>query len=315
MESLTLAQRKLSRNELMTGVGGSFLVHVLAVVVAFISTWAMPHKAIKPPFCTVNLVSLQDPGTGASEKKGNPSAAEEPRVADSARPQAKTSGKSRAVLPVKRLHLDEAARKEDAPIRKIEPKEAPRFDQTPQSMAAIEKNLDKLIKKPKPVERTSPPAEKAPESKARAAAPEASASPPDKAGAGASDAARGAPSGAPEGGSRGAAQGSTAGSPEGSTAVSALVNLYGDRVRQKIEGEWRLINDQSISGLKTVVEVQIRKNGEVINVQVVRASGNSMFDEAAVRAVRKAAPLPAVPEIIAQSSTKLVLTFLPGSVS
>jgi outer membrane biosynthesis protein TonB len=40
-----------------------------------------------------------------------------------------------------------------------------------------------------------------------------------------------------------------------------------------------------------------------------------MFDDAAKRAVQKAAPLPAVPEIIVQPSTKLILTFLPGSIS
>ena len=76
-----------------------------------------------------------------------------------------------------------------------------------------------------------------------------------------------------------------------------------------------MANDQGISGLKAVVEVQIRKTGEIINVRVMTKSGNELFDEAAVRAVNKAAPLPPVPEAILQSSTKLILTFMPGRVS
>ena len=128
--------------------------------------------------------------------------------------------------------------------------------------------------------------------------------------AGTVSAGRGTPSGAAEGGATGTIQGSTSGRPEGSS-----VGLYGDKVREAVQREWRQVNDQGMPGLKAVLEVQIKKNGELVGIQVVKPSGNAIFDDAAKRAVLKAAPLPAVPEVIVQPSTKLILTFLSGRIS
>ena len=315
MESLQLAQRRIPKADLAAGIGVSFLVHVLAFSAAFIAAWIMPHKPIKPPFCTVDLVSLKDIGMGDTEPKGNPKAPEEALNSGATRSSGKTVEKSSPVMPVKRLHLDDTSRNEEAPIKKIEPREVPKFEETPQDLASIEKNLDKLITKPKVVPRTTVPVEAPSVGTAKPAAQEPAAGRPGGSPSTSEHVARGTPNGAAEGGSRGATQGSTAGSPEGSSAVSALVGLYGEKVRSVIEREWRLVNDQGIGGLKTVVEVQIRKSGEVVSIQVVKTSGNSNFDESAVRAVQKASPLPAVPEVIVQPSTKLILTFLPGRVS
>ena len=38
----------------------------------------------------------------------------------------------------------------------------------------------------------------------------------------------------------------------------------------------------------TVVEVQVKKTGEVIGVRLKQRSGNDLFDDAAVRAVNRA---------------------------
>lgn len=322
MESLTLSPRRIPKNDLVAGIGGSFLVHVLLFSAAFIGAWVLPRQPIKPPYCTVNLVSLQDIGTGTTAPKGSPKAPDEARVTESATPAAKATGRSQPAVPVKRLQLDEPSRKHEAPvIKKIEPKEAPKIAEAPQSLAAIEKNLDKLIAKPKVTPRTSTAIEQMPAGQEKPAAvnrPTAQ-EPPEKSPKGAhrGDAAvRGSPTGSAEGGARGAVQGSTSGSPEGSTAVNALAGMYGEKVREKIQREWRLVNDQGIAGLRTVIEVQIRKSGEVLSSQVVKTSGNSMFDDSAVRAVHRAAPMPPVPEVMVQSPIqKLILTFQPGRVS
>jgi len=317
METLTLGRYRLKRNELLTGIGGSFMVHLLGVAVAFVATLAMPHKAIQPPFCTVNLVSLRDVGTGNSEPKGDPKAPEAAKVSEAPRPSARISDKSEPVVPVKRLQLDDSSRREEATIKKIEPREAPKIAEAPQNLAAIEKDLDKLIPKPKVVPRTSSASESATESppKSSAQEPPAAARQTHANQAATENAGRGTPTGVVEGGAKGNTQGSTSGSPEGSSAASALVGLYAEKVRDAVQREWRLINDQGLSGLKAVLEVQIKKNGELINIQVVKPSGNAMFDDSAKRAVLKAAPLPAVPEMLAQPNTKLILTFLPGSIS
>lgn len=313
MEPLSLGPRRLPAGDLLTGLGGSFLVHVLIACVAFVGAWVLPRQPLKPPYCSVNLVSLQDIGMGASEPKGNPQAPDRPAAAEAPRSAGKASDRSGPAVPVKRLRLDETSKRDDVPIKKIEPKEAPKFADTPQNLSSIEKNLDKLIAKPKVVPKTTAAIEQESPSKSAAAA-EPGGGRPGKAAQGKENVQRGTPTGSADAGAKGTAQGSTVGSPDGSSAASALANMYGERVRDAIQREWRLISDQGIGGLKAVVEVQIRKTGEIINIKVVKTSGNSVFDESAVRAVQRAA-LPAVPEVLVQASTKLILTFVPGRVS
>lgn len=315
MEPLTLDRRKMTRGELLLGMGGSFLVHFVVFASAIIAVWTMPRKPAIPPFCTVNLVSLKDIGSGASEPKGNPkAAADDVKTSDAPKRAVKSTDKGAAAVPVKRLQLDESPRRQEVPIKKLEAKEAPRVAETPHNLASVEKNLDKLITKPKAVPRSSTEIQQEPSSKPAASQPQAS-SRPGKTAPGADNTAHGSPTGAADAGAKGTTVGSTAGTPEGSAVNSALIGLYGEKVREVIQREWRLINDQGLGGLKAVVEVQIRKNGEIVQIQVVKPSGNPMFDDSVLRAVRKAAPLPAVPEVIVQSSTKLILTFKPGQVS
>ena len=45
------------------------------------------------------------------------------------------------------------------------------------------------------------------------------------------------------------------------------------------------------SSWKTVIYFSVRRSGEVSNLQIARASGHSATDEAALSAVKRAAPL------------------------
>ena len=47
MESLAFAEKKIPRKELVTGIGASFLVHVLVFSSAFILAWVMPHTTFE----------------------------------------------------------------------------------------------------------------------------------------------------------------------------------------------------------------------------------------------------------------------------
>jgi len=315
MESLAFAGRKVPRKDLITGIGTSFLVHFLVFSAAFIWAWVMPHKPLQPPYCTVNLVSLKDIGMGMAEPKGSPKAAEEAVVSQDVRSSGRASGKSEPVAPIKRLTVDDSVKKSEAQIKKIEPKEVPAEPEKTQGLEAIEKNLDKLVAKPKAVPHTSSPAaeQAAPQPKNQVQA--APAPEPAKSRQGREKPGRGTPNGAVEAGSLGTTHGSTSGTPEGSSATNQLANMYGLQVIQKIQSEWRLANEQGVGGLKTVVEVQIKKTGEIIGIRLRERSGNDLFDEAAMRAVNRAAPLPPVPEAIAQQSTTLILKFRPGQVS
>jgi TonB family protein len=312
MESLALAERKVPKKELATGIAASLLVHVMLFSSAFIFTWMMPHKPLQPPYCTVNLVSFKDLGTGTSEPKGSPKAPEEAQVSEKVKSSGRAVAKSEQVAPIKRLAVDEAIKRPETQIKKIEPKEVPAEPEKPQGLEAIEKNLDKLVNKPKVIPHTPPAAAVQAESQ-----PKRPATPPATAAnqPGSQKLTRGTPVGAAEAGNLGTTHGSVAGSPEGSTATNQLANMYGLQVIQKIQSEWRLVNEQGVSSLKAVVEVQIKRTGEVVGIRVREKSGDELFDEAAVRAVNRAAPLPPVPEAIVQNSTILILKFRPGQVS
>jgi len=313
MESLALAEKKIPRKDLVTGIGTSFLVHVLVFSSAFIWAWVMPNTPLKPPYCTVNLVSLKDLGMGSSERKGSPKAAEEAVASENLTSSARTSRKSEPVAPIKRLAVDEAVTRPETQIKKIEPKEVPIAPEKPQSLEAIEKNLDKLIAKPKVIPHTSSAAAELAEPQPKTAAHPAQAPAPAKNQPGNEKVARGTPTGTAEGGSKGAEQGSTVGSSDGSGAISAASQLYYERVRNAIGQEWKL-PDQNVGSLETRVFLVVSRNGQVLSLQIEKTSGNSLFDEAAVRAIRKA-DIPAMPPVLDRSKQDFKIRFSPQGVS
>ena len=313
MESLALAEKKIPRKDMVAGIGTSFLVHILVFSSAFIWAWVMPHTPLKPPYCTVNLVSLKDLGMGSSEPKGSPKAAEEAAVSEKLTSSARTSRKSEPVAPIKRLAVDEPVTRPETQIKKIEPKEVPIAAEKPQSLEAIEKNLDKLIAKPKVIPHTSSAAADVAEPQPKTAAPPTQGQAPAKNQPGSEKVARGTPTGTVEGGATGAAKGSTVGSPDGSGAISAASQLYYERVRNAIGQEWKL-PDQNVGSLETRVFLVVSRNGEVLSLQIEKASGNSLFDEAAVRAIRKA-DIPAMPPALDRSKQDFKIRFSPQGVS
>jgi len=304
MEPLTLAQKRTPRKDLVAGIGTSVVVHVLVFSSAFIWALVMPHKPFKPPYCTVNLVSLKDLGAGSSEPKGSPKAAEETDVPKNVSNSDKPRQKSEPVAPIKRLAVDDAAVKPESQIRKIEPKEVPVLPAKPQNLEAIEKNLDKLIEKPKEVPHTSAASPQQAEPQVRT---------PARNQPGTENVARGTPAGTAEGGAKGAVQGSALGSPDGSGAVFAAEQLYYERVKSAIRQEFKL-PDQNIGKLETSAIIVVSRNGEVIGLQIEKSSGNSLLDAAAVRAIQNAS-IPAMPAALERPKQDFRLKFNSRGVS
>lgn len=62
-------------------------------------------------------------------------------------------------------------------------------------------------------------------------------------------------------------------------------------IRQKVSRNWNRPAGTTV-GLKCTVRVRLAPGGEVLQAQVVRSSGNAVFDRSVENAVYKAAPLP-----------------------
>jgi len=317
MECIALSERRLSRAEFAAGLSGSLVVHALVLAAALLSAWISPSKAIQTPYLSVNLVSLQDLGPGFSGARKSSAESSSASVKNQDAP--KSSGAARSssspVVPVKRLKMDEPAVKADPEIKRLQSSEAPKLAESKPNAVAVEKSLDKLIAKPKlqpkpaPIEQTQ-----GEESEKRIGGRERA----DQDGSD-DDAkpARNATSGRAGGqGCGGGAEGSPSGSVEGSGRVaSALLGMYGNRVKEAISREWAMPDVAKPQGLEARLIVVVSRDGKVLDLRIEKSSGNSLFDDSAVRAVRRASPLPALPPVIAEPRMELAIRFRPEGLS
>ena len=317
MESLDLLPRKLSREDVLTGVGGSFLVHALVITLAIIGPFTSSKTMIANPFWTVNLVTMQDIGMG---KDAPPQGMTAKRVAgpknqEDQKNSSADRAKSGPLVPVKRLQLDEPATRTESEIKKMEAPEVPKFAANAQSAAAVEKSLDKLIPKPKTPERAQP-VQGFKEGSDKGVA--AASTTDKKDGQGASEGGQSGQKGVTgnrEGVAKGAGEKGTqqAGPPGGADGaqVGLARRLYYTEIWNAIRRQWALPEFLKAQKLETVLVIVVRRDGKVLDLRVEKSSGNEIYDESARRAVRKAEPLPAFPAIYSPAQEEIGLRFRP----
>lgn len=76
---------------------------------------------------------------------------------------------------------------------------------------------------------------------------------------------------------------------------AATIDQYKIRIKEKITRQWR-IPLSSPAGIRCEIMVRLLPGGEVADVQIVKRSGDSAFDQSVVDAVKNASPLP-VPSV------------------
>ena len=104
----------------------------------------------------------------------------------------------------------------------------------------------------------------------------------------------------------------TAGSASqpGTVEMDAQMRAYYAMIWSRIKGMWAL--PQGIlpgEVLETVIDLTILRNGAVTQVNFEKRSGNSYFDESAMKAIRKASPLPPLPAWIGGNSLGIGIRF------
>jgi colicin import membrane protein len=100
-----------------------------------------------------------------------------------------------------------------------------------------------------------------------------------------------------------------AGQP-GSVEMDAQMRDYYAMIWSRIKGQWAL--PQGIlrgEVLEAVIDVTILRSGAVTEVNFEKRSGNSYFDESAMKAIRKASPLPPLPAWVGESSIGVGIRF------
>jgi TonB family protein len=96
----------------------------------------------------------------------------------------------------------------------------------------------------------------------------------------------------------------------GDSEINRKMNQYYARIWARIKNQWIL--PQSIlqrGNIEAVVHARILRSGAVTELSFEKRSGNRYFDESVMRAVRKAHPLPPLPEWIRDGSIEIGIRF------
>ncbi len=92
--------------------------------------------------------------------------------------------------------------------------------------------------------------------------------------------------------------------------INTKMKMYYASIWARIKNQWAL--PQSImprESIEAVIDVKISRSGAVSDISFEKKSGNRYFDESAMKAVRKASPLPPLPEWIRDNSMEIGIRF------
>ena len=96
---------------------------------------------------------------------------------------------------------------------------------------------------------------------------------------------------------------------QGDAEANAQMRTYYALIWSKIRGLWTLPRGIFPENIEVVIHAQILKDGTVTGVDFEKRSGNSYFDATVLRTVKKASPLPPLPEGFGDSSLEVGIRF------
>lgn len=98
---------------------------------------------------------------------------------------------------------------------------------------------------------------------------------------------------------------------EGGLPAGSVADEYYSLIWQKIHDAWLIPSSMAASsyGYETVISVTINRDGTVSDYNVEKSSGNSYFDQTAIRAIKRASPLPPFPPSWLQKSINIGIKF------
>jgi TonB family protein len=103
------------------------------------------------------------------------------------------------------------------------------------------------------------------------------------------------------------------GSPQGSSAWNSRLDEYYSMIWAKIKEEWTLPENlpKGKTNLETIIVVLIDRDGKIQKSWFEKRSGNALYDQMAMRAIRKAEPLPSIPKEFSDNTLEIGIRFYP----
>ncbi len=111
--------------------------------------------------------------------------------------------------------------------------------------------------------------------------------------------------------------GNSASSGSSSGILSIKHKMYYNLIWQRIRSVW-VLPDEALHGqknLETIIAIRIGRDGQIENLQFEKKSGNAQLDESALRAIKKANPLPPLPPGIEEDKFDLGIRFKPSDLT
>ena len=114
-------------------------------------------------------------------------------------------------------------------------------------------------------------------------------------------------------GTGGSPDGSPWGSPFGGSALQSKLDEYYNVIWEKIKKEWTLPGGlpKGKSSLETVIVIVIEREGRIQRSWFEKRSGNALYDQSAMRAIKKADPLPSIPKEFSDNTFEIGIRFFP----
>lgn len=95
--------------------------------------------------------------------------------------------------------------------------------------------------------------------------------------------------------------------------VTAKTNDYANVVSAKVHNNWSIPPELKPRGsIETIIEIKIMRDGTLAYAGFEKRSGNSFFDESAMKAVKKSAPFPQLPGVYPYSTLEIGIRFHPS---
>ena len=98
-----------------------------------------------------------------------------------------------------------------------------------------------------------------------------------------------------------------------SLGLESKLNEYYSLVWAKIKGAWTIPENllKEMVDLETTIVVIIERDGKIQKSWFEKKSGNALYDQCAMRAIKKAEPLPPVPKELSEDTLEIGIRFFP----
>ncbi len=116
-------------------------------------------------------------------------------------------------------------------------------------------------------------------------------------------------------GSRGAVETGEPGTGGASSGFMSIKHkMYYNLIWQQIRNAW-VLPEEVLRGkkdLETIIAIRIDRDGQIVDIQFEKKSGNPYLDESAFRAIKKANPLPPLPQSFEEDKFDVGVRFTPS---